>query len=127
MRVSRNAPRHGAKEGRKTKTQKRYREANSEMLSAEMLLYLSGRDVVRDERKFVSLNAIVLVRPKCLGVSLGALLITFCGLAKGGIFSTNVHTKHKCWTLYKPFYEARNPAFCQTAVSSSGSFFICVN
>ena len=56
-------------------------------------------------------------------VGLLGLLITVCGLAKGGIFSTKVHTKHKCLFNHKSFYEARNPAFCQTAVSSSGSLF----
>ena len=78
MRVSQNAPRHGAKEGRKTKNQKRYRDAKSGMLSTEMLVHLSGRMSIRDERKFVARNATVLVRPKCLVVNLGALLITVC-------------------------------------------------
>ena len=35
--------------------------------------------------------------------------VTVCGFALWGIFSTTVHTKHKCWTLHKCFYEARHP------------------
>ena len=52
----------------KTKTQKRKRKVKDEMLSTEMLRFLSA---------------------ECPPVSLGALLITFCGLASVFLLSPN--------------------------------------
>jgi hypothetical protein len=50
-------------------------------------------------------------------------LVTFCGLAKVAIFTTNVHTKHTLQIYEKLSYEALNRHFCQTAVSGWASLF----
>jgi hypothetical protein len=51
------------------------------------------------------------------------LPLTFCGLAKVAIFTTNVHTKHTLQIYEKLSYEALNRHFCQTAVSGWASLF----
>jgi len=34
-------------------------------------------------------------------------VVRFAACSRWGIFSTTVHTKDKCWTLYKCYYDAR--------------------
>ena len=84
----------------KTKTQKRKRNKKNEILSTEMLRFLSA---------------------ECHTVSLGALLITFCRLAMGGLFSTEVYSENRTFDYHKTVKRRRNPAYCQCAVTSSFS------
>jgi len=56
------------------------------------------------------------------------MLLTIGGLAKAGIFSTNVDADNQTLINHKCVYGARNRYFCQTRVGSCGLFlnmFFC--
>ena len=50
------------------------------------------------------------------------LQLTFCGLAKVAIFTTNVDAENQCLINHKCVCGVLNRHFCQTAVMGSGSF-----
>src|SRR5690606_23312049 len=52
------------------------------------------------------------------------LRITFCRFAMGGLFSTNVQSENCTSFNHKCVIEARHPAYCKCAVSSSFSIFV---
>ena len=80
-------------------------------------LFILRRDSQTALPKF-SVSQLSALKFGCCTVAI-PLPVTVCGLAKGGIFSTKVNTKNRCLFLHKCFYEARQPAFCQTAVIAS--------
>ena len=59
----------------------------------------------------------------CLRVAL-KWQVTFCGLAKVAIFTTNVDAENECLINHKTVCGALNRHFCQTAVSTSPFFSV---
>jgi hypothetical protein len=67
-------------------------------------------------------NCEIFVKLELLGCIVLSLQVTFSGLAKVAIFTTNVDAENQSLINYKYVCGALNRHFCQTRVSGSGFF-----